>query len=175
MKICPRCGQGYTDSSINFCLNDGELLVLYGGDEPKTLFSDPPPTQFDDSPPTPVMDPTRITNQTGWQPESPPAPWQGQTPLQNRAYGLGSVTRPGDQTLPTIALILGILSCVVVCCYGGIWLGAPAAVIGFLGMKNADSDPIRYGGRGMAIGGMVLGTVTFLISMVILFAALLAR
>ena len=175
MKICPRCGQGYTDSSINFCLNDGELLVLYGGDEPKTLFSDPPPTQFDDSPPTSVMDPTRITNQTGWQPESPPAPWQGQTPLQNRAYGLGSVTRPGDQTLPTIALILGILSCVVVCCYGGIWLGAPAAVIGFLGMKNADSDPIRYGGRGMAIGGMVLGTVTFLISMVILFAALLAR
>jgi hypothetical protein len=175
MKICPRCGQGYTDSSINFCLNDGELLVLYGADEPKTLFSDPAPTQFDDSPPTAVMDPTRITNQTGWQPASPPAPWQGQTPLQNQPYGLGSITRPRDQTLPTIALILGIISCVVVCCYGGIWLGAPAAVIGFLGMKNADSDPTRYAGRGMAIGGMVLGTVTFLISMVILFAALLAR
>ena len=121
------------------------------------------------------MDPTRITTPTGWQPTSPPAGWQGQTSVQNQAYGLGTITRPHDQTLPTIALILGIISCVVVCCYGGLWLGLPAAVIGFIGMRNADSDPTRYGGRGLAIGGMVLGTITFLISMVILFAAVLAR
>lgn len=172
MKRCPRCGQGYSDESINFCLNDGELLVVYSGDEPKTLFADQP-TRFEDAPPTVSMDPTRITNQTGWQ---APAPWQGaSSPAPSPAYAMGSITRPRDQTLPTIALLLGVLSCFVVCCYGGIWLGIPAAIIGFLGMKNADTDPTRYGGRGMAIAGMVLGTVTFLASLIFLFFGILAR
>jgi len=52
------------------------------------------------------------------------------------------------------------------CCYGGIWLGLPAAVLGFLGVRNAGNDPGKYGGRGMAVGGMVLGIVTFLISII---------
>jgi hypothetical protein len=175
MKICPRCGQGYSDSSINFCLNDGELLVLYDGGEPKTLFSDRPGASFEDSPPTVMMDPSRATNPTGW-PASPPVPWRNQSPARPEGnYVLGSIVQPRDQTLPTIALILGIISCLVVCCYGGIWLGVPAAVVGFLGMRNADNDPNRYGGRGMAIGGMVLGIITFLASFVFLIIGLLAQ
>jgi hypothetical protein len=67
-----------------------------------------------------------------------------------------------------------LVSIVTVCCYGGIYLGAPAAVVGFIGMKNADSDPNRYAGRGMAIAGLVIGAITFLISMVILFVAVVA-
>ena len=31
-------------------------------------------------------------------------------------------------------------------------------------MKNVDTDPMKYGGRGMAIAGMVIGIVTFLAS-----------
>jgi hypothetical protein len=61
-------------------------------------------------------------------------------------------------------LILGVISMFMVCCAGGIWLGLPAAVVGFIAMKNADNDPTRYGGRGLAIGGLVLGIVTFLAS-----------
>ena len=42
--------------------------------------------------------------------------------------------------------------------------------VGFIGLRNADSDTSRYGGRGLAIGGMVLGTITFLASLFALIA-----
>lgn len=145
MKQCPRCNQTYTDDDLNFCLNDGELL-----------------TSFNDAPPTVFMDPPRVTGQTSWQNAPPPAPWQGSQNVQNTPFGVPAFAQSRDQTLPTIALVLGILSVLMICCYGGIWLGLPAAVVGFLGMRNADSDPTRYTGRGMAIGGMVLGIVSFL-------------
>lgn len=176
MKRCPRCGQGYTDSSINFCLNDGELLAHYPDDEPRTLFADEPPTRFaDDSPPTAVMDRSRITSPTNWPQSSPPAPWQSPMPVQqNPIFGGAGYIGQRDQTLPTVALVLGIASVLFVCCYGGIWLGIPAAVVGFIGMRNADSDPVRYGGRGMALGGMVVGIVMFLASLVFLFIGLVA-
>jgi NO-binding membrane sensor protein with MHYT domain len=56
----------------------------------------------------------------------------------------------------------------MVCCAGGIWLGLPAAVLGYLGMRNVDNHPDRYSGRGLAIAGLVLGIVTFLASVVFL-------
>ncbi len=59
---------------------------------------------------------------------------------------------------------MGVISCFLVCCAGGIWLGLPAAIVGFLAMRNAEREPSRYGGRGLAIAGMVLGIVTFLAS-----------
>jgi hypothetical protein len=44
-----------------------------------------------------------------------------------------------------------------------------------MAMRNSDKDPGRYGGRGMAIIGMVLGVVTFLASMMIaIFGALVS-
>lgn len=171
MKKCVRCGQTYPDDTLNFCLSDGELLVNFRGDEPKSLFPDGPPTHFaDDSPPTLTMDRARITNQTSWpQTSQPPAPWRGSTvPDRNPTYVPGMFNPSRDQTLPTISLMLGIAACFLVCCAGGIWLGVPAAVLGFLGMKNADNDPSRYTGRGMAIAGMVLGIITFIISLMIL-------
>ena len=158
MKKCLKCGQTYSDDSLNFCLNDGELLVSTAG-------YDPPPTRFsDDPPPTLVMDQPRVTNPIDWG-QSTPAQWQGQqSPVPNPAgYGLASYATP-NQTLSTISLIFGIIACLTVCCAGGVWAGLPAAITGFIAMKNADSDPIRYGGRGLAIGGLVLGIVTFLAS-----------
>jgi hypothetical protein len=49
-----------------------------------------------------------------------------------------------------------------------LWLGVPAAIVGFMGMRNTDRDPARYGGRGLAIAGMVIGIITFVISMLLL-------
>jgi hypothetical protein len=157
MKKCLKCGQSYTDDSLNFCLNDGEMLVSTAG-------YDPPPTQYaDDTPPTLIMNQPRVTNPIDWA--QPPVQWQGQSPVTNQPpFGLAAYANTRNQTLPTISLVLGIISMFLVCCAGGIWLGLPAAIIGFIAMKNADSDPNRYGGRGMAIGGLVLGIVTFLAS-----------
>lgn len=165
MKKCPRCGQVYTQGDLNFCLNDGELLTFFTDAEAGR------PTDrgyADDSPPTLVLDSSRVTNQS-WQSAPPPAVWRSQSPAgQNQPFGLSSLTVAQDKTLPTISLVLGIFSCFMVCCAGGIWLGLPAAVLGYLGMRNADKDPNRYGGRGLAIAGLVIGIVTFLVSLVFL-------
>lgn len=169
MKRCPQCGQTYTDSQINFCLNDGELLSYLADDAPRTLFQNEPPRIFvDDAPPTVFIDKSRVTNQTNWPVSAPPVPWQGQPNLQNQPYAAPAFIQSRDQTLPTISLILGIGSLIMVCCAGGIWLGLPAAIIGFFGMRNAESDPNRYSGRALAIWGMVIGIVTFLISVMLL-------
>ncbi len=167
MKHCPRCQKTYEDPALNFCLDDGELLMALA-----------PGRYADDSPPTVILDQARVTNPANWPqspPAQPPARWQNPQPAyQNQPFGQTYVAAK-DQTLPTIALILGICSLLLICCYGGIWLGLPAAVVGFLGMRNADGNATRYGGRSLAIGGMVLGTISFLISLVIAIAAILAN
>ena len=165
MKQCPRCNKSYVDEHLNFCLDDGELLMQ--------LTDQTRSRAFDDSPPTVMMNDPRVTNPANWQPSPPPVLWQDQSNIQPQ-YNSQAFSQSKDQVLPTISLVLGILSFVMVCCYGGIWLGLPAAIIGFLGMKNADNDPTRYGGRGLAIGGMVLGVVAFLASIVFLFIGIIA-
>jgi hypothetical protein len=167
MKVCPKCNQTYTDDGLNFCLADGELLMDPGTESPTQIFNDP-------SPPTIFMDSPRRTNpnHSTWQTAPPPqplAPWQNQSVLNPQ------FAPSRDQTLPIIALVAGVLSLVLVCCYGGVWLGVPAAIIGYLGMTKADADPSRFTGRGMAIAGMALGIVSFLGSMVFIVLSLFAR
>jgi hypothetical protein len=167
MKRCLKCGQAYVDETLNYCLNDGELLIRQTGYEP-------PPTQFaDDSPPTLVLNQPRVTNPIDWGPSSL-AQSQGIPPAQNPQYGMAGSTTPKDQTLATISLGLGIVSIISVCCFGGILLGLPAAIVGFIAMKNVDTNPAKYTGRGMAITGMVIGIVTFLASMLFLIAGKLS-
>lgn len=164
MKICPRCQQTYADENQNFCLNDGELLRRFE----------------DDAPPTIVMDSSRTTSPNNWQQyEAPrnaaPAPWQ-QTPVQNQQpFGAPGVAATADKTLPTVSLVLGILGIVLICCHAGVPLGSAAIITGFLGMKNADSDPARYGGRGLAVGGMILGAAALLSAVMFLLFAFVLR
>lgn len=166
MKRCPKCGQTYVEQDLNFCLNDGELLMqsqdsgFGGGSLP---FGD-------DAPATIMMNDPRTTNPTGWQAgSSVPVQSQRTTPVyQPPFFGMAHLSGSMDQTLPTVSLVLAIFSLIFVCCYGGLWLGVPAAIVGFLGMRNADRDPSRFGGRGLAIAGLILGIITFVMSMLIL-------
>jgi len=165
MKVCPKCNRSYTDDNLNFCLNDGEFLANYG----------------DDAPPTMVMDAPRITNQTNWQQQpplgQPMAQWHNQAQnISNQPFGTPAFVQSANQTLPTIALVLGILSILLICCWGsGLLLGLGAVITGFLGMKNADNNPLQYGGRGLAIGGLVLGIISVLSSIVFILAMVLAN
>lgn len=166
MKSCPRCGQTYGDPDLNFCLNDGELLIQAQNSPQSAQYSRP---YVDDAPPTIMMNDPRATNPTGWTGSASPTPYQTVTPAyQSPQFTMGNFQRTLDQTLPTVSLVLGIFSLIFVCCYGGLWLGIPAAIVGFLGMRNADNDPARYGGRGLAIAGLVLGLVTLVISIVMI-------
>src|SRR3954471_15324357 len=72
MKQCPKCNQTYSDASLNFCLNDGELLTEFQREPASPRFQDP-------SPPTMILDQSRVTNPTAWpqsQPGQVPAQWQ---------------------------------------------------------------------------------------------------
>ena len=117
--------------------------------EPEPVFEEPSFNPFDQ--PAPIA-------QAEWSP--PPAPdagWQNQqigkdTPFQPPVAGTGSV----NQTLPIVSLVFGILS---LCCYIG-WITGPVALItGFLGLKNVNRDPVSFGGKPLAIVGMVLGGI----------------
>lgn len=159
MKKCLKCGQTYTDDTLNFCLNDGEMLVQHAGGW------EPPPTQYaDDSPPTVLLEQPRQTNPIDWASSGPPQ-WQGQQPspmATTPQYGVTGYTATRDQLFPTISLSLGIASLVLICGCAGFYLGLPAAVFGFIALRNIEARPDKYTGRGMAIGGMVIGIITFL-------------
>ena len=172
MKRCPRCNQTYTDDALNFCLNDGELLLVDYGDPPPTIFGQPDPSASGETP-TVMLNQPRVTNQGTWQSATPPASWQPQE-VQRSASAIG-FSRSVDQTLPIVSMVLGVGSILLICCWGGLPLGAAAFITGFLGMRNADTDPAKYGGRGLAIAGMVLGVVSFLASFMFLVFGLLVR
>jgi hypothetical protein len=121
------------------------------------------PSPFDA--PTPFGQPDPFNNQplqqSEWTP--PPAPdanWQNEniganTPFQPPVAGQGL-----NQTLPIISLVLGILS---LCCYVSPLTGLAALITGYLGMKNVNTDPNQYGGKTLAIVGMALGGVFFIV------------
>ncbi len=156
MKICPSCRQTYSDDNLNFCLTDGSFLTTVADNEPKTVYMDPP----------------RVTNQTNWgqQNYQPPSVFQNQQNIQNRPMNYPMRIDSKDQTLPIISLVLGILA-IVICCYGGIPFGAGAIITGVIALNNEKSDPAKYGGHGLAVGGIVTGTVGFIITIVIIFFA----
>ena len=159
MKVCPVCSQTYTNEEQNFCLNDGTRLDKL----------------VDDAPPTVFMDPPRVTNQGNWQTNEPISPWQNQQNLQNQPFMPPAFVSGKDQTLPIVSLVLGILSIVLICCYGGIPFGIGALITGYLGLNNTNKDPMQYGGRGMAMAGLILGVISLLSSVVFIILVLLGR
>ncbi len=102
--------------------------------------------------------------QAEWTP--PPAPdtnWQNQEMSANAPPAPPSAGQSLNQTLPIVSLVLGILS---ICCYVAPITGIAALITGFLGMKNANSNPAQYGGKTLAIVGMVLGGLFLLVGVV---------
>lgn len=123
-------------------------------DEAATMMQPPVNVPFD--PPAPVQE---------WAPPPvPDASWQNQqigsnTPFQPPPAGVGGQ----NKTLPIVSLVLGILS---ICCYVSPVTGIAAIITGFLALKNIKADPNTYGGKGLAIGGMVCGGVFLLVGVI---------
>lgn len=156
MKVCPVCNKSYQDESLNFCLNDGTTLT--------TLGNEPPPTI--------VMENPRKTNPNFSEYESSFGNPNQQ--IYQQPFAAPSVINKQDQTLPVISLILGVFGLVLICCYAGLPLGAAAIVTGYIGMNNANKDPMQYGGKGLAIGGLILGGIGVLINIVMILLIILS-
>lgn len=149
MKICPSCRQTYSDDNLNFCLTDGSFLTNVAENEPKTVYMDQP----------------RITNQTNWDQQNfpPPSVWDSPQNIQQQTMNSPMRIQSQSQVLPTISLVLGILSILLFCCHGGIPLGIGAVATGIVAMNQEKSDPAAYGGRGLAMGGVITGGIAILI------------
>ncbi len=155
MKTCMVCQQTYHDDNLNFCLNDGGILTEVR----------------DDAPPTILMNQVRTT-QPNWAEHEPSSPW-GSQPMQTQSpnppfHPVAGMPPGQNQVLPTVSLVLGVLGLLLFCCWGGIPLGVAAAITGYLGYQNANTDPQQYGGRGLAIAGMILGAISLLFGVLIL-------
>lgn len=155
MKQCPRCQRAYQDDQLNFCLDDGEMLTLTT--RTQTRYAD-------DAPPTLLLDQSRVTNPSEWpnspQPQ-PPMPWQGQPQnVPQPQFAPLVMNRSADQTLAVVSLILGIASITIGwCCSSGMLLSPAALITGFLALFFIKKDPGAYTGRGLAIGGIIMGAI----------------
>lgn len=138
---------------------------------PSTSFSEPlPPTSFNPSQfdaPQNSFDSAQNQygqplQQSSWTP--PPAPdagWQSQNIGANTPFQPPMVGAFGDdKTLPIVALVCGILS--LTCC--GPITGIVALITGFMGKNNADTNPQQYGGRGLALAGMIMGGISLVLT-----------
>lgn len=153
MKRCPRCDRVYSDDSLNFCLEDGELLAVYTDEEPTRALRDAPP-------PTITMDSPRVTDPIGWSPSQPIGQWQGQpASYPQPQYQPYMMARTKSQVLAIVSLSLGAGSLVVGwCCSNGLLLAPAGIITGIIAMMQIKKDPQSYGGKGLAIGGIAAGS-----------------
>lgn len=133
-------------------------------DPPKPTYQEPPQEQFGSGQFGQMNDQSfgnQQMQQNDWNP--PPAPgagWQDQGLGANTPFQPPIAMQGQNQTLPIISLVFGILS---VCCYIAPVTGIVALITGYLGMKNVNADPNQYGGKGLAMAGMIVGGIFFVL------------
>jgi hypothetical protein len=86
--------------------------------------------------------------------------------------------QPGQNTVAIVSLITGIVS--ILCCFAnfaipgasclGLVLAITAVVTGIIGMKKAKE--MNGQGHGLALGGLILGGVQVLISIILIIVSL---
>lgn len=151
--------------------------------EPATMIqSDPlppfqpsaPPSPFGSPEPPVYQDPEPAYSNPFDQPPAaaewtpPPAPvagWQDQGIGQNTPFQPPVAGGEGaNKTLATVSLVCGIAG--ILCC--GLLSGIPAIITGYIAKNNVDSNPQEYGGRGLAVAGMVLGGISVVLTIIVI-------
>lgn len=106
--------------------------------------------------------PPKVKDSTPAEWTPPPAPdanWEKQEIGENTPFQPPAVESP-NQIMAIVSLVFGILS---VCCWVAPLTGIIALITGFLARKNIKADPAKYGGGTLALIGMILGGIFFLI------------
>ena len=68
-----------------------------------------------------------------------------------------------------LSMIAGIVSITIgLCCYFGV-LTAPVAIgLGVYALSLIKKDPLKYGGKGMALAGIITGALYFVVLIIII-------
>ena len=158
MKRCPVCNTTFDDPYLGFCPNDGTPLQRVTADDPAATVLMPPSSQTGPS-------------SGGYIPPAPqPYGWANDTPNQWTPPPAPSLRGPisQQQTLAAASLILGLLAMTVGWICGGPFLALFAVVLGIVALVQVKKDPSRYGGKVMAIVGLILGALVLAIYLVIM-------
>ncbi len=159
----PGAGSKGTDAEEPF---DEAKTIMQPSFSKPAVDPDPPPV-VDWKPSTPA--PPAAAE---WTPPAPVAEWTpapvGDTSKQNKEIGSSALleAQPAVAGKESKGLALGSLICGILsftlCSFLGLFLGPVALVMGFIAKKKADEDPSQFGGRGLALGGMVTGILGLL-------------
>ena len=158
MKRCPVCNTTFDDLYLSFCPNDGTPLVRLSPDEQHTILlssrqTDPAATQASNLPPAPQPYSWANDNPAQWTPPPPPAI-------------RGPATQ--QQALAAASLILGIIGITVGWICGGPFFALFAVILGIAALFQIKKDPVRNGGKPMALIGLILGAIVLAIYVVIM-------
>ena len=150
MKQCPRCKQTYSDDTLNFCLNDGELLTMLQP-TPGGYIEDSRRRWCSNRGPRHGPDHTGSSS----RPRSPPAQWQHKpTDAAAGQFGAFPMQVAPNQTLAVVSLCLGAASMTIGwCCSLGVILGPAAIITGLIAKSQIKKDPSKYTGSGLATAG----------------------
>jgi hypothetical protein len=131
----------------------------------------PPPSPFS---PTPFGQNEPFGGQplekAEWKPPTPPAQdFGGQSSFQPTS----AAPAKQNNTLGMVSLILGVVSFV---CGLSFLAAIPAIITGYMQKGKIKSDPVQFGGGGLATAGMILGVANVILSIIfiVLYVLLLA-
>jgi hypothetical protein len=159
MKRCPLCNSTFDDPYLSFCPNDGTALLRMSPEEAHTVLmsssrpTDPPAAPAPTLPAAPQPYSWANDAPQQWTPPPPPALRPPATP---------------QQALSAASLILGILGITIGWLCGGPFLALFALVLGIVALVQIKKDPLRYGGKPMALIGTILGAIVLVIYVVIM-------
>lgn len=176
MKRCPTCNQTFDEDWLSFCTNDGTALIEDSAktDLAATMMSPSPPQSSNPA------EPANWNSPSGWStplagvapgqfPQSQPAQpvWQPPPPP---AYATGPT-----QGSAVASLVTGIFSITIgLCCYLGVISGPVAIGLGIYSLNQIKNDPEKFTGRPLAIAGIVMGSLYFVVValIIVLYGAL---
>jgi hypothetical protein len=136
--------------------------------EPETPnFAEPEPA------PTPAFNPFEAQASAPSESAMAQNEWTPPSPVsssQNQPGGINMSSPPPaaagqNQTLAIISLICGIAG-MTICC-GTFVVPLVGLVLGFMARNKANSDPMHYGGSGLALGGIITGALGLVGSIIV--------
>jgi hypothetical protein len=162
MKRCPTCNRTFDEEWLAFCTEDGSTLLEISS---KPASPEPPAT---------VRIPGAQTNPAGQQPFDLPGsynPPQPATPAWRPPPPPPMIRPAPQQGLAVASLICGLISITIGWCYIALISGPVAIALGIAALNQVKNKPDRYGGKPLAIVGIVTGAIPFLVLLFIIVLA----
>ena len=121
MKRCPSCNRSYTDTSLNFCLEDGTPLVSDAppASDPNATMHYPPARDTAEPPPTEIYRPDNPIISQSPAPPPPPPPQQQWAPMPTAApekksnaiwWILGGLAAFGVIAIGVVVMVIALAS-----------------------------------------------------------------